>query len=80
MSEKQRYSVYATQKSARLENVAKGGDRQVHQSLGQAMEDENSEPANDIKALKGEFHAIGRLNYLFIFHSKLLMTIPRCKN
>lgn len=59
MSQKHLSSVYSTQKSARLENAAKGG---VKDNLGQVMEDENSEPANDIKALKGQLSISLRYN------------------
>ncbi|KAK3925160.1 Protein timeless [Frankliniella fusca] len=60
MSEKRRSPVYSAQKSARLENAAKGETEEpFDENEGEKMEDENFEPANDIKVLKDQLESEG---------------------
>ncbi|XP_026280946.1 protein timeless isoform X2 [Frankliniella occidentalis] len=59
ISEKQHSSVYSTQKSAKLENAARGEtEEQFDQNEGESME-EDFEPANDIKVLKDQLESEG---------------------
>lgn len=75
MSEKRRFPVYSTQKSARLENAARGGsDEQQNQNQTEEMEQDSVVAANDIQALKDQLESEGH-GQMIIWLQELLLEV-----